>query len=252
MQQSEEVVNVTRMKTKRDGKLTDLNMFMVSLKPTASIVKFAKEVRYCCNYRITLEHYVKPKSQRGTQCYNCQQYGHVSRNCGQPYRCVKCDQPHSPGQCMKMEEAPPVCSNCHGPHTVSFRGCPEAAKYLQRFNPRGKNQTTFSSVLKNSLNNRKQSNGTDQMKKSNQLNTKASVNEQKNERREQHTNSLFSLNDEIQKLFGKDLISVMSKVQDFMPNYSKVKDDKVKRIMLLELIINLTSNDASRLKNYLF
>lgn len=62
-QQSTEVVSVKRMKSKRNGVLTDLDMFLVSLKPNASIVQFAKSVRFCCNYKITLEHYIKPKAK---------------------------------------------------------------------------------------------------------------------------------------------------------------------------------------------
>lgn len=34
-----------------------------------------------------------------SQCFNCQRFGHVSTNCGMPFRCVKCGGEHGPGKC---------------------------------------------------------------------------------------------------------------------------------------------------------
>lgn len=252
--QSQDVLNVTRMKSKRNGQLTELNMFLVSLKPTASVAKFAKSVQFCCHHKITLEHFVKPISQRGTQCYNCQQYGHVSRNCGQPYKCVKCDQNHQYGQCQKMEEAPPVCANCHGPHTASFRGCPEAKKYLNKINPK----ITF--TAKNSTNNNQRYSGTSQVRRRQSV-TYSSIVKDASNSNQQHSgtyharsrtgkngsesenkNPLFSFNDEIQKLFGQNLLTVMKKISDFMPNYLKVKNSDQKKLMLVEFLFEIMSN----------
>lgn len=142
--QSPEVTNATRMTTKRDGKVVDLNFYLVHLKPTASVVKFARTVTECCHHKVTIEHFVKPTSLRGTQCYNCQGFGHGQSGCGQGYRCVACDQPHPKGQCSKPKETPPVCVNCHGPHTASYRGCPVAKKYFEKF-AAGNPQSTTSS-----------------------------------------------------------------------------------------------------------
>lgn len=58
------------------------------------------------------------------QCFSCQRFGHGSRNCGHPPRCVKCAGNHLASECQKTPEQTPTCCNCGGPHTANFRGCP--------------------------------------------------------------------------------------------------------------------------------
>ncbi|KAG5674875.1 hypothetical protein PVAND_004820 [Polypedilum vanderplanki] len=68
-----------------------------------------------------------------TQCYNCQQWGHSSNNCGYKSRCVKCRESHAPGECKrKSREGDPSCVNCGGKHAANFRGCSEFMKYQQK------------------------------------------------------------------------------------------------------------------------
>ncbi|KAG5674229.1 hypothetical protein PVAND_004209 [Polypedilum vanderplanki] len=68
-----------------------------------------------------------------TQCYNCQQWGHSSNNCGYKSRCVKCRESHAPCECKrKSREGDPICVNCGGKHAANFRGCSEFMKYQQK------------------------------------------------------------------------------------------------------------------------
>lgn len=148
--QIDKVINVTQMKSRKKNKMKPLNIYLITLDPFTSVSTFAKAVRYCCQHKITLENYVKPRSMVGVQCYNCQQYGHVSRNCGQSFRCVKCDQSHARGECGKDPEAPPVCVNCKGPHTASYRGCSVAESYLQKLRNA---KSTYNNMLKKNTTN---------------------------------------------------------------------------------------------------
>lgn len=68
---------------------------------------------------------VEPLKPSGpAQCFSCQRFGHGSRNCGHPPRCVKCAGNHVASNCSKPREQTPTCCNCGGPHTANFRGCP--------------------------------------------------------------------------------------------------------------------------------
>lgn len=75
--------------------------------------------------------------KRLTQCRNCQQFGHAASNCGQKYRCVKCDmsKPHAPGQCARKspnDEGNPKCVNCGGDHTANSSTCPKFLEYKEK------------------------------------------------------------------------------------------------------------------------
>lgn len=73
--------------------------------------------------------------KRVTQCFNCQAWGHSSRNCGRPRKCVKCTETHDVGQCKRVNkeaEGSPKCVNCQGEHAASHRQCPVYKTYEQR------------------------------------------------------------------------------------------------------------------------
>ena len=62
------------------------------------------------------------------QCHNCQEIGHSALSCLNPYRCVKCDAKHNPGQCKLdkgVDKSKVYCVNCktHG-HSANFKDYP--------------------------------------------------------------------------------------------------------------------------------
>lgn len=69
------------------------------------------------------------------QCKNCQRFGHAAANCNMGYRCVKCDQSHSPGKCSitdsNIDKSKIFCVSCNAfGHPASYRGCPNHKKLI--------------------------------------------------------------------------------------------------------------------------
>ena len=77
-------------------------------------------------------HRVERKERRSAvlQCYNCQGFGHHSRRCRLPPRCVHCAGEHSSRECKERDSA--KCASCGEDHKAWDRKCPvylaEAAK----------------------------------------------------------------------------------------------------------------------------
>ena len=74
-----------------------------------------------------------------TQCYNCQQFGHVWANCKQPPRCLWCGGDHCHKECPEKENnnSSPSCCNCkltegERPHPANFRGSKLAKEEMLR------------------------------------------------------------------------------------------------------------------------
>lgn len=104
--------------------------FLAELPAGSDIGKF-RQIKYLGNCAVEIKRF-KNNTSHGTQCYRCQGFGHVSRNCNLPARCVKCCEPHSSRECTKKEKVDPVhCCNCLNEHAASYRQCPERQKYLE-------------------------------------------------------------------------------------------------------------------------
>ncbi|GBM03582.1 hypothetical protein AVEN_107911-1, partial [Araneus ventricosus] len=118
------VDKVNQLKRFKDKKL--LNIFQVHLFQSENIQEIYKltTMEY---YIIYVEKYVR---KTVGQCFCCQKFAHHSSGCKMEARCVLCGEAHDSRVCpMKNKENfTPKCANCGGPHTASFRGCPNFPK----------------------------------------------------------------------------------------------------------------------------
>lgn len=64
------------------------------------------------------------RNKTGTgQCFRCQKFGHSSKHCHAPPRCVKCGNNHLSTDCPMPKESEAHCANCNKNHPASYKGC---------------------------------------------------------------------------------------------------------------------------------
>lgn len=87
---------VTLFKTKRSvSENIQLPIFLVQLE-TGNKIHNLQKINRLCHHVISWD---KLKNKDIIQCKKCQRIGHVASNCNLKYRCVKCNDPHDPGEC---------------------------------------------------------------------------------------------------------------------------------------------------------
>jgi hypothetical protein len=150
-----DVVSVKQMSSARrspDGSnLITLPLFLVTLPTTQKSQEIFK-LSSLCHSCIKVEVY---KSQSSlTQCFNCQQFGHVWANCKQPPRCLWCGDGHLHKDCPEKRKtsSTPACCNCQlsegeKPHPANYRGCKHATEKMRKKRPQGTPKTTSGRVL---------------------------------------------------------------------------------------------------------
>ena len=93
------------------------------------------------------------------QCHRCQRFGHGSRNCNLPPKCVKCGESHFTEKCSLPQKANlgignnaevhkllVKCVNCKGNHTANYRGCATRKEYLEQLDKMKKKKSTRSAL----------------------------------------------------------------------------------------------------------
>lgn len=119
---------VTELKT---NKPTQCPALLVQLQSGTDMSKF-RQIKYLGNCVVEIQKY-KPIKKFGTQCYRCQSFGHASRNCNRPARCVKCSQKHLSSECPVKGVSDSVsCCNCQQHHPANYSQCPARLKYVER------------------------------------------------------------------------------------------------------------------------
>lgn len=125
-----EFVSINRLKTKRSAENNIiLPHFIVQATAGSSINEIRKTITSIDN---TIIYWENLNKRDVLQCVRCQRFSHSAVNCNMDYRCVKCGESHTPGECKittSDDKSMLFCTLCkqHG-HPASFKECPEHIK----------------------------------------------------------------------------------------------------------------------------
>lgn len=228
--------------SRRSGKAP--NLWLVQLAPSSNSSEFRK-IKFLLNAVVSIE---TLKSGGVVQCRNCQRFDHIAANCGMPFRCVKCDKAHGPGECLASEPATLVCVNCGGNHTANYGGCPRRAARISSAGPvRGAARVTSNnSNLRPpnfpALPSRRTPEAT--MPVSSNLSYANAVLRTTIPANNTSSSPIGFLQAEITSLFGCSLSAIISKFQAFIPSYSHTTDTNEKKMLLLSFLFDIVSNGA--------
>lgn len=124
-------VSVTKMKTSSKDDDEFLCPPYLLVLPAGTDIYKLRQTKYICHCVIQIQKY-KPSPAQCTQCYRCQRFGHASRNCNLPPRCVKCTEPHPTKDCPKKDRNNPAqCCNCNMEHPSNYSKCAVRVKYIE-------------------------------------------------------------------------------------------------------------------------
>lgn len=122
-----QVVQVTQMTKKSGDDVMKLPLFVVTFQNLEQL-KIIEELKAVCNCIVRWER-LMPRSNI-TQCFNCQSYHHLAKNCFRKPKCLKCAQEHNSRDCKKLEEMPNSCANCGKDHLANSENCETRIKQL--------------------------------------------------------------------------------------------------------------------------
>ena len=233
------VVEAKRMVTPRSknkGYVLDIVMVTTEEENVKCLVK----TRHVHNIIIKWQRMVKKGI---TQCHRCQQFGHISLNCLNKFRCVKCSLDHGPGECKRNTDDDPAgayCANCKKKgHPASFRGCPKALALLQKVDTRKtakiavqEQKAHIEAALNNYVGEETYAQVTGRQPA------------QQHRQQQQQTPPRPGmpagfLGEECSKHFGMDLPTLMEKAKTFKPHYRQLKTAQEQQLALLGFIFQL-------------
>ena len=98
-----------------------------------------------------------------TQCYQCQGFNHIAKDCKSQVKCMRCAKPHKSSECpgKGKDSFKPKCTNCNGEHVAASRECPKYKEQFQKQTEKAKARQekvqnslvvrgiTFSNIVKN-------------------------------------------------------------------------------------------------------
>lgn len=214
------------------GKVS-MDMFIVNFEQGTKITELTKTIKYVCHQSISWHQFIK--KDVGTQCRKCQRFGHAASNCGLEYRCVKCTERHAPGDCPLEDDQPAKCVNCNDAHPASYKKCPVYTKYAENLK---KPQKKTGKNL-NKTNNTDNSNFSSKSPMVNSNVSYSQILKTNSDTSEKESNINFMSN-EINNLFDCTLAELLQKIKSFIPQYKKVNDVTMKKIMIIDFLSQFT------------
>jgi hypothetical protein len=119
---------ITQMTKKVEDKIINLPLYIVSFQEGVEL-KIVLNIKSICYYKVKWEKYTNKKPI--TQCFKCQDYGHLATNCYRSPSCRFCGEKHESINCVKKEAPVRKCVNCNGDHSANSVDCPIYIKVLQ-------------------------------------------------------------------------------------------------------------------------
>ncbi|XP_055542553.1 uncharacterized protein LOC129728161 [Wyeomyia smithii] len=103
-------------------------LYLVHFKKGTITLGALKAIRVIQDIIVTWEAY-RATSNGVTQCMQCLNFGHGTRNCRPKARCNFCSLGHSSDSCPIEGAVDYKCANCNGPHQASDRICNKREEY---------------------------------------------------------------------------------------------------------------------------
>ena len=116
--------NLRRLE-KRNGEPNTVMIF--SLNDDSNIKELLRDGIIIHGSRKQVREYIDRKKLL-TRCYNCNKFGHTTKQCKTSKKCPRCNKENCTGNCDK---ACWKCTNCGGNHSAAYGGCPAMKKELQ-------------------------------------------------------------------------------------------------------------------------
>lgn len=116
------------MRTKSDSPHHAL--YLIYFKNKEMKLRDLRSTKYVLNVAISWSAYI-PSKNGPTQCNNCQQHGHGSKNCNLQPRCSQCGSTHTTYSCTSQSTDICKCCLCGQPHSSTDPNCPRRIEYIK-------------------------------------------------------------------------------------------------------------------------
>lgn len=215
-------------------------MYKVEFAPTTKIATVVKH-NQVCRYKVKWEK-LRGTDSTVTQCYNCQNFGHIAPNCHIDPRCMFCSKKHGKNECGEPEQL--KCANCNGNHSANDKVCEIFQQQVQIKNFELEKR-------RNRINREYQYNE----RNFPQLPAKPNVNRtsgnpwtaKTNAERTQPNNgeTFTSIWREIKEIFGQfDLMAIIPKLKEFFTQFRLAPDSMSKMLIIGEALFSFFDNGS--------
>lgn len=119
---------VVQMKKKIDDNEVKLPMYICTFEAGTNQQDVTK-IKYLCH--CVIEWLPYENKNNIVQCYKCQGYNHIARNCHRNPKCLKCSGDHLVSNCIVRNESQYKCANCNQNHIASDSSCAVKNKVIQ-------------------------------------------------------------------------------------------------------------------------
>lgn len=134
-------VNPRELKVLSKSKDRDSALYLLNFTKGSVKLSELREIKSVFNVVVWWRYFTRKKTDV-IQCFRCQKFGHGSRHCNMPVKCVKCGDSHGSNECQlptkaELEKAPEAvrqkvkCANCNQNHTANFKDCAARQTFLK-------------------------------------------------------------------------------------------------------------------------